>query len=515
MTPSVNDNTVNEVEDDIPDWVTADGDFSPEFDNVLELPPAKRVDLPEAPQQAERAEKIIVGNLLIGFWSPTLSTLQNLAPKMYDPVRKCIVETCVMLSEGGHDVDGIHVWAMLEHKPGLSMAISLEGLSAMSDEARVGHSAPREMDGLLAQVNEAWQRRELLSAISEARESIVSGSELPGVLDSLGMAQAAVRQGYGCAYTTPAEALGRAQAEMHASARDGFSPYRTGVAALDEILRIIPGELVVIAARPSVGKSAIALQIAHIAADPENECPCDVYYISKEMSDTQLVKRCVSSYSQVRVNEMNMPSRDVLLRIEKDFVAAGKKIARFNIRYHAGGFSPFDIEQGVRSWHGDPKARKNKRALCLVDYLQILKILTSKGMTRDQAIGTVTIALKELAMDLKMPVILLSQLNRQVEGRDSPQPRMSDLRESGNIENDSDTIVGLSRPFMSLNEGVRATISQCIGRGIGWEGKTYEELKALESEVQANIIKQRNFGNMGKWVSMMFDGSHQKFTGAR
>lgn len=497
--------------DEIPDWLDDHPPLDAGMDNVVSLPPPESVpELPEAVPQADRAEAALVAHLIAGTWEPDLSTLKSIAPKFWDPRRKVILDACIRLREGEHQLGVTYIWAMLEHTPGADIVGGMYELGEMANGAEFADKV--KLDSLISLVNDAWQRREMLGAISEARESILSGSELPVVLDKLNGASSAVRQGYGVAYTTPVEALGRAQAEMHMSAKEGFSPYRTGVSTLDNILRIIPGELVVIAARPSVGKSAFALQLCHLAADPDGECPSDVYYVSKEMSDTQLMKRGVSSYSDVRVNEMNMPSRVVLLRIEKDFVAAGKKLARFNIRYHAGGFTPFDIEQGVRSWHNDPKARKTKRAMVAVDYLQILKIQTSKGMTRDQAIGTVTTMLKELAMDLKMPVILLSQLNRQVEGRESPHPRMSDLRESGSIENDSDTILGLSRPFLSMNEGTRAEISQCIERGQGWQGKTYDELLTLEGEVHANIMKQRNFGNMGKWVSMMFNGAHQRFT---
>ena len=178
-------------------------------------------------------------------------------------------------------------------------------------------------------------------------------------------------------------------------------------------------DLIILAGRPSRGKTAFALANVRSAC----EAGKSVLVFSLEMKDTQLMKRLIWSHDVIP-NE------------------AGGKISRWKL----------DIDQraGIDVNYITSNCRAMKRTkgldLVVIDYLQLMKL--PKGDNRTYQIGDVTNALKTLAKDLDIPVILLSQLNRDIERRTNREPEMSDLRESGNIEQDADVVLFVSRPIM-------------------------------------------------------------------
>lgn len=194
------------------------------------------------------------------------------------------------------------------------------------------------------------------------------------------------------------------------------------------------GELVIIAARPSVGKTTLTDQIALALAFAAE--PSDVAIFSLEVTVDQKPKKfaqIMSGHSWRRLPKSH----------EKDRVEFLQALAEIRDNKHLHCFYKEQSIDGIcariKALHQQKKIR-----LAIVDYLQLLE-LGQKDSNRNDAIGYATRKLKLLALELDMPIVLLSQLNRSSE-RDQREPRMSDLRDSGNIESDADRILFIHRP---------------------------------------------------------------------
>ena len=199
-----------------------------------------------------------------------------------------------------------------------------------------------------------------------------------------------------------------------------------------------PSEMVVIAARPSMGKTALAMNIAEYVAINEKLA---VGVFSLEMSSQQLVQRLLCSRARVNLQRV----RDGFLG-ERDFpslTAAASKLAEARMFIDdSASLSILELRAKARRL----KAQQDV-SLIVVDYLQLLRSTTRRAQdNRQLEISEISAGLKALAKDLKIPVIVVAQLNRQPEQRTGGKPRLSDLRESGSIEQDADLVGLLVRP---------------------------------------------------------------------
>ncbi len=196
------------------------------------------------------------------------------------------------------------------------------------------------------------------------------------------------------------------------------------------------GEMVIIAGRPSMGKTALALNIAEHVGIVE-KTPLAVF--SLEMGRQQLAERFLCSYSGVDAQLV----RKGMLSTEhyQKLVEACGVISEAPIYIDdTSALTPLELRAKAR------RLRSAYGIQCvLVDYLQLMHIGTSKIESRQQEISTISRYLKSLARELNVPVVVLSQLNRAPEGREGHRPRMSDLRESGSIEQDADVVMLLHR----------------------------------------------------------------------
>lgn len=197
-------------------------------------------------------------------------------------------------------------------------------------------------------------------------------------------------------------------------------------------------DLIIIAARPSVGKTAFALNVARGAAQSKVK-PTPVGFLSLEMSAGQLTRRLMSAESGIDLDLLNNPKKLTDQQMEFLYVNGVQKLSTTNIH--------IDATAALTVFEAKAKARKLKKkygiGLLIVDYLQLMTG-DRKSTNREQEISTISRGLKALAKELKIPIIALSQLNREVE-KDKREPRLSDLRESGAIEQDADMVVFLTR----------------------------------------------------------------------
>ena len=219
--------------------------------------------------------------------------------------------------------------------------------------------------------------------------------------------------------------------------RDNFiTGVPTGFIELDEITTgFQPSELIIIAGRPSMGKTAFCLNIAQYAA-MQHKIPVAIF--SLEMSKAQIVQRMLCSEARIDTHALRrgrMPEEDW----PKLSMAAGRLSAAPIFIDDTAGISPLEIKAKARRL----KARHNL-GLVMIDYLQLIQT-GLKIENRQQEISQISRSLKGLARELDVPVITVSQLSRAVEQRSVQRPRLSDLRESGAIEQDADVVAFLYR----------------------------------------------------------------------
>ncbi|MFT3665730.1 replicative DNA helicase [Piscinibacter sp.] len=227
--------------------------------------------------------------------------------------------------------------------------------------------------------------------------------------------------------------------ELHENGAEDVTGVRTGFYDLDRMTAgLQPGDLIVLAARPSMGKTAFALNIGEHVAVNEG---LPVVVFSMEMGAAQLALRMVGSLG--RIDQSNL--RTGRLRDDEwgRLSEAVEKLGRVSMFIdESPGLTPSEVRARARR-----QARQcGQLGLIVVDYLQLMSGSGGGGdENRATEIGEISRGLKSLAKELKCPVIALSQLNRSVETRTDKRPMMSDLRESGAIEQDADVIMFIYR----------------------------------------------------------------------
>lgn len=210
----------------------------------------------------------------------------------------------------------------------------------------------------------------------------------------------------------------------------------TGFSYLDKMTSGLQGgELIIIAARPSMGKTALSLNIAqHIALKQKKT----VAYFSLEMSREAVMMRLLAS--EARINMKDLKSGKISDSAWPKLIEAAGVISESPFFVdESSGISPFEIRTRCRRL----KAQHGLDAI-MIDYLQMMK-MKERMESREREVSEISRTLKGIAKELNIPVIALAQLNRGVEGRTEKRPMLSDLRESGSIEQDADIIMMLYR----------------------------------------------------------------------
>lgn len=256
----------------------------------------------------------------------------------------------------------------------------------------------------------------------------------------------------------------------------------TGFKGIDRVTGgLMPGQLVIVGARPSVGKSAfMGKMVLHAAMSGKH-----VGIVSLEMESTQVAGRILSLDTDIE-----------FWRIYKAKLADQQQSDTMYQRMAEMANLPIKISDKTQVSISDIKAKaiqlihRKELDILFIDYLQLMEGETTKNSNREQEIGKISRGLKLLAMEYKIPVVALCQLNRQSEARSDKRPRLSDLRESGNIEQDADGVILLHRDWMS-------------GIFVDSNGES------TENSANAIISKWRN-GELAD-ISLKWDGAKMKF----
>lgn len=252
----------------------------------------------------------------------------------------------------------------------------------------------------------------------------------------------------------------------------GDTSFYIGIPKFDEATAgLHQEELTTIGARPGVGKTILGMQIAQNIAKKKRK----VMYTSLEMSVTQLCERIISSSAKVNLSKLRTGN------IESD-----KEWMNVYITASENSMDNFLLDKTSRTiQHIRTKLRKHKPDLVIIDYLQLLRS-SEKHYSREQEVATITRELKLMTLEFKIPIVILSQLNRNAEGN---RPSMADLRESGAIEQDSDNIIFLHEP----NE---KDIDSLIKNGI-YHHTFFELLEEHNQKLSQLIIEKQRNGPVG------------------
>ena len=336
-------------------------------------------------------------------------------------------------------------------------------------------------------VRECAILRKLIEVSTEIADGALNrmGREVGQLLDEaeskifqIAEAGARTRQGFMEIQPLLTQVMERIDLLYHKDNPSDITGVPTGYRDLDrDTSGLQPGDLVIIAGRPSMGKTALALNMAeHVAV--ENKLPVAIF--SMEMSGAQLAMRLLGSIGRLDQHKLRTGrlSDDDWNRLTN---AVGKLHDAPILVDESGALNALELRARARRLHRQYGAL----GLIVVDYLQLMQA-TSEGENRATEISEISRSLKALAKELKVPVVALSQLSRAVEQRTGPKrPIMSDLRESGAIEQDADLILAIYREEVYTPDTPEKGVAEII------------------------ILKQRN-GPIGT-VKLTFLGEYTRF----
>jgi replicative DNA helicase len=305
-------------------------------------------------------------------------------------------------------------------------------------------------------VKEKALLREVISVAKTMADEAFSEGEFESILDSaekqfFELSRQRDTKSYSIISDVVAETF--AQIEENYRTKDQVTGLRTGYVDLDDITNgLQPSDLVIIAARPSMGKTALCLNLAQNAALRED---ASVLFFSLEMASHQLVHRMICS--EARVNSQRVRKGYVE---QQEWDKIGKAVATLGeARIY------IDDTPGIPILELRSKARRLKSErgldLIIVDYLQLITS-PHRSENRQQEIAYITRQLKELARELETPLIALAQLSRQVEQRQDKRPMLSDLRESGEIEQTADVVAFIYREDYYEQDTDRQNIAEIL-----------------------------------------------------
>ncbi|MBL6693450.1 MAG: replicative DNA helicase [Proteobacteria bacterium] len=222
----------------------------------------------------------------------------------------------------------------------------------------------------------------------------------------------------------------------------------SGFKAIDGVTQgLKPEELIVIAGRPSMGKTSLAMNIAENVAKEEDGC---VLVFSLEMSSQSLTSRMIGSMAGISQQSI-MLGRNLTDRQWEKIVEKSKRLGDMNIFIDdTANINPMEIRAKSRRLAKQFRKEGGVK-LIVIDYIQLMQ-MPGRNDNRVNELSDISRALKHLAKEVKAPVIVLSQLNRSVEQRPNKRPQMSDLRDSGAIEQDADLIFMLYRDYVYKKE---------------------------------------------------------------
>lgn len=374
------------------------------------------------------AEREVLGALLYDYQEVSVKFSKLVADDFYDETHRKIFNVMVEMLKQRLPVTPITVY---EKDNSLDMLMLLDLSGAIATTGMVDH--------YIKILKENTSKRKLIRACKKMMNDIENGS-VEDLRDYAyrftGFVEQSVTQTRSSLVPLQ-DVINQNIAEVNAIARgQGKKDIRTGYLNIDlKTHGIDESALVIIGARPSVGKTAFAMNLAMKASRQNN---FDAAFFSLEMSGSQIAYRVMSNIGRISHEEIKNGN---IVRKEPEQLS---KIAELSQQYKIW------IDDGTTTKVADIKEkcmnmkRTKNLGLIVIDYLQLMKP-SRNNMSRYEATSEISRDLKLMAAELKVPIIALSQLNRAVEGKENKEPKMSDLRDSGSIEQDADIIMLMHR----------------------------------------------------------------------
>ena len=459
------------------------------------------------------AEQALIGSILVSNEIYDEITPIIDSKKFFDPIHSKIFETIEMLISKGLLANPITLKNHFENNEGLN---ELGGQEYLVKITKFSTSSIKQCLDYANIVHEMHLRRELikiselvLNQVSNANELSISGDELIQNAEK-SLFDLAERGHFSRSFLKFDNAL-KQTIEMATNAYqndEGIVGVPTGLTDLDARLGgMHKSDLIIIAGRPSMGKTALATNIAFHAAQniQKKNLKSSVAFFSLEMSSEQLATRVLAEQTKISGDKMRKAelSKDDFKKIAK----VSSELEYLNLIIDD---NPVLTIPTLRA-----RARRLKRLydinLIVIDYLQLMSGSSFKNDGRVQEISEITRGLKGIAKDLNIPVIALSQLSRQVEQREDKRPQLSDLRESGTIEQDSDVVMFIFRESYYLERMEPLKKSEEVDEKYVERHSRWRELCEKNYNIAEIIIAKQRHGPIGT-VKTHFDPNFTKFS---
>ena len=428
------------------------------------------------------AEKSVLGCAFLSKNSLTKICEDLYSDMFYSEQNQKIFEAIKRCYDNKVPIDITTVMDELEKKKDLSAIGGLDYLSEVIDSVPTAAN----LDYYIKIVKDKAVMRNLIETATDiVTDAYEEGDDITHLLDNAEKKILNVvkeRQTSDFIHIRDAIAIAQENLEKLSQNKEEITGVPTGFYDLDRVTSgLHAGEMIIIAARPGMGKTAFALNIATYAAQNTNKA---VAIFNLEMPAEQLVNRMRSSVGQIdssKIRTGNM-SHDAWKRINE----ANSQLAETNIQIvDDAGITAAEIKAKCRNLAN----KEEGLALVIIDYLQLVTSGGKRPESRQQEVSDISRSLKTMAMELKVPVIALAQLSRNAEKRESNQPMLADLRESGSIEQDADMVLFINRSDYY---------------------KAKEQLDASKNVVADIIIAKHRKGSTGKF-QLLFELNMSNF----
>jgi len=406
----------------------------PEFISTSEMDSVRK------PPQSLEGEQAILGSLLLG--GDIFDRVAEIVNEndFYQYSHRIIFRALAALAAENKPVDVVTVVDWLEGRSLLEDAEGLHYIGALAEET----PSADNITAYAQIVRERSVKRQLIAVANDIADAAFSneGTDSKTLLDVaeekvMGIADQSAKAagGFVDITTVLGGAVGRIQHLFEN--KEAITGLSTGFDDLDEKTSgLQPSDLIIVAGRPSMGKTTFAMNIAEYAA---LEAPSPVAVFSLEMPAEQLAMRMIASLGRVELQALrtgNLSEQDWSRIISAITILNDKKNIFID---DSSSLTPIDLRARARRLH-----REHGLSLIIIDYLQLMQV-AGGGENRTNEISEISRSLKAIAKELQVPVVALSQLNRSLEQRPDKRPVMSDLRESGAIEQDADVIMFIYR----------------------------------------------------------------------
>ena len=384
------------------------------------------------------AEESVLGSCFLSKYALQKANESLTAESFYNEKNAKIFSTMTALLEEKTPIDITTVTSYLKNRNELSEVGGVEYLTEILNYVPTASN----IDYYIKSVEESAILRNLIETATEvASEGYRTDESVNEILDnSEKKILSIVKNRKSSEFRTIKDVLMKTQSDLErlSESKGEITGLATGWYDFDKLTTgLHPNEFIIIAARPAMGKTAFALNLATHAAMTQDK---SVALFNLEMSAEQLAMRILSSLGQLegfKLRTGNLMNQDW-----KRINEASSQLANTNLVIDdTPGITIGEIRAKCRRLASSEKGL----ALVVIDYLQLISGGKNYGTNRQQEVSDISRSLKTLAMELGIPVIALSQLSRNVEQREDKRPLMSDLRESGSIEQDADLVMFLYR----------------------------------------------------------------------